>query len=166
MPKIFKTNDMNIGKKDSPIEEYSWKTTEDLAKIANLDEFSCNIRVLEKGKYSYPYHFHHNAEEIFVILSGKGELRTPEGISEINSGSIAFFEKGETGAHQIFNGNETPLVYIDLRTLNKLDVCEYPDTGKVNILPNLEIFYRGEQVKYFEGEQNISEIWADIKSKK
>ena len=50
------------------------------------------------------------------------------------------------------------LVYIDLRTLNKLDVYEYPDTGKVNILPKLKIFYRGEQ--------NISEIWADINSKK
>ncbi len=164
MSKIIKTGDLHMEIKSSPIPEYSWNTSEDLAELVNLTDFCCNIRSLEKGKISYPYHFHHNAEEMFVILSGSGELRTPEGIHKIKTGEIALFEKGESGAHQLYNPNEELLVYIDLRSLNKVDICEYPDTGKVNILPKREIFYKGNDVGYFDGEENISEILGKIKS--
>lgn len=29
------------------------------------------------GKAAYPYHYHHKNEEVFYIVSGKGQLRTP-----------------------------------------------------------------------------------------
>lgn len=164
MPKIFNKNDIPQDKKDSPIPEYSWAATKDLSKLANLNDFSCNIRSLEEGKFSYPYHFHHNAEELFVILSGEGELRTPDGIIKVHTGDIALFEKGETGAHQLFNPISSPLIYLNLRTVNRIDICEYPDTGKVNILPKQEIFYKGEETEYFEGEENIKEIWSKLDS--
>ncbi len=35
-------------KNNSPVSEYFWSTTEDVAKSANLKDFSCNIRSLEK----------------------------------------------------------------------------------------------------------------------
>lgn len=159
---IIKPKNTELKEKYPPIDEYRWKASDDLGKSLNLKDFSCNIRSLEKGKFSYPYHFHHNVEELFVIISGKGELRTPQGIKDIDSGDIALFEKGETGAHQLFNPNTEALVYLDLRTLNNFDACEYPDTGKVNILPQKEIFYKGDKVDYFEGEQNIQEIWSKL----
>ncbi|WP_187759834.1 cupin domain-containing protein [Thiospirochaeta perfilievii] len=86
---------------------------------------------MEKGKYSYPYHYHHNSEELFVIIYGKGELRTPTGIEKVNIGEIVLFEKSKSGAHQIYNPNSEPLIYMDLRTINKVDVCEYPDSRKL-----------------------------------
>jgi uncharacterized cupin superfamily protein len=162
MSKVIRPNNTQLKAKDSPITKYSWMTSDDLGKSLNLKDFFCNIRSLKKGKFSYPYHFHHNAEELFVVISGKGELRTPQGIQVIDTGEIALFEKGESGAHQIFNPNPEPLVYLDLRTLNKIDVCEYPDTGKVKILPQQEIFYKGDTVDYFKGEQNIKEIWTKL----
>ncbi len=163
MPQIIRTEELKLNRKDSPIPEYSWDASDELGKSLNLQDFCCNIRSLEQGKYSYPYHFHHNGEELFVILSGKGELRTPGGIQEIGNGNIALFEKGEAGAHQLYNPHREPLVYLDLRTLNKVDICEYPDTGKVNILPRQDIFFRGDRVAYFEGEEDIKEIWEDLR---
>jgi hypothetical protein len=35
--------------------------------------------LLDPGKFSFPYHFHRAAEELFVILSGEAILRFPEG---------------------------------------------------------------------------------------
>lgn len=163
MPKIVKTYEVPLKRKKTPVPEYSWEASENLGESLNLIDFCCNIRSLEKGKFSYPYHFHHNAEELFVILSGKGELRTPEGIQHIQSGDIGIFEKGETGAHQLYNPNPEPLLYLDLRTLNKADICEYPDSGKVNILPKLDIFIKGADAEYFDGEQHIGEIWEKQK---
>lgn len=166
MPKVFNPNQTTQDKNNSPISEYSWSATKDLGKLANLEDFSCNIRSLEKGKISYPYHFHHNADELFVFITGEGELRTPDGITHVKAGDIALFEKGETGAHQLLNHQETPLVYLDLRSINKIDVCEYPDTGKVNILPKGEIFYKGEHTQYFKGEENVQQIWNTLKTSK
>lgn len=153
MPKVFNVNTSPQELKDSPIPEYSWGATKDLAKLSGLSDFACNIRTLEKGKISYPYHFHHGADEMFVILSGGGQLRTPDGVQTVNQGDIVFFETGESGAHQLKNDQDEPLVYLDLRAVKDLDVCEYPDTGKVNILPQMDIFKRGEPASYFAGEE-------------
>lgn len=163
MPTIIKAGDTKLVSNNSPISEYIWNASGNLGKKVNLEEMNCNIRSLGKGKYSYPYHFHHNSEELFFIISGKGELRTPHGIKEICTGDIALFEKGKSGAHQLYNPHLEPLMYLDLRTVNKIDVCEYPDTKKVNILPKQDIYYKGENVEYFEGEENIKEIWNNIK---
>lgn len=162
MPLIINPKKPKLESNNSPISEYCWKESANLGKKLNLQDMNCKIRSLEKGKYSYPYHYHHNAEELFVIISGKGELRTPQGIKEINTGDIALFEKGESGAHQIYNPNLEPLVYMDLGTINKIDVCEYPDSGKVNILPKRDIHYKGDNTEYFEGEDNINDTWNKI----
>lgn len=162
MPKIFNSGTTQQNTKDSPLPEYSWRATENLAELSGLKDFACNIRTLDKGKISYPYHYHHNAEELFVILSGEGDLRTPEGLLLVKQGDVVLFEIGETGAHQLLNSHDEPLVYLDLRTIKGFDVCEYPDTGKVNILPEMDIFDRGEPKGYFDGEDNIGEIWKKL----
>lgn len=164
MPSIIHLNELNLREKESPVFEFCWKTSEDLSAAAGQKDFCSNIRVLEKGKYSYPYHYHHNSDEIFVILSGKGDLRTPDGIKCVGTGDVLLFERGAEAAHQIYNGNDEPLVYLDLRSLNKLDVCEYPDTGKVNILPRRDIFHKGGSADYFDGEENVREVWKKMKS--
>jgi len=153
MAKVFNANTTPQELKKSPIPEYSWGATQDIAKLSGLSDFACNIRTLAKGQISYPYHFHHGADEMFVILSGNGQLRTPEGVQTVGQGDIIFFETGEGGAHQLKNDLDEPLTYLDLRAVKDLDVCEYPDTGKVNILPQKDIFKRGVSASYFEGEE-------------
>jgi len=162
MSTVIRWKEENLAGKASPLPEYRWDSTEDLAKAAGLSDFACQIRSLGKGQYSYPYHFHHNADELFVILSGSGKLRTPHAIQSIEQGDMALFEKGSSGAHQLYNPHEDKLIYLDLRSVNKADVCEYPDTGKVNILPERNIFYKGREADYFEKEENIKEVWSEL----
>ena len=119
-----------------------------------------DVRSLDPGKYSYPYHFHRNAEEIFVILSGKATLRTPDEFVELSEGDIAFFEIGEQGAHQLYNHTQQPCRFLDIRTIAGLDVCEYPDSGKINILPYQEIYKSDTTVDYYKGEEKVREKWT------
>jgi uncharacterized cupin superfamily protein len=102
---------------------------------------------LDPGKYSYPYHFHRNPEELFVILLGKAILRKFNNkFVEIAENDILFFEMGQEGAHQLYNHTDKPCIYLDLRTINGVDICEYPDSGKIMILPYLETYQSNSKV--------------------
>ncbi len=165
MAHIFRKQDISFQLKNSPIPEFAWHTSPKLAKLAQAKQLHFDIRRLEPGKYSFPYHFHRNAEELFIIMSGKAMLRTQEGIQELDCGDIVFFEMGPIGAHQLYNHTEAICEYIDIRTEVGIDVCEYPDSGKINILPEGNIFERKDQVDYYKGEEKTEEIWAELWNK-
>jgi uncharacterized cupin superfamily protein len=124
-----------------------------------------DIRRLDPGQFSAPYHFHRYAEELFMIISGSATLRTPEGLEKVNSGDLVFFEMGEKGAHQLYNHGSEPCIYLDIRTFIGYDVCEYPDSGKMLLAPSYEIFGKDKKAGYFEGEENILEKWKEIRIK-
>ena len=75
-----------------------------------------DLRQLNPGQFSAPYHFHRHAEELFMVLSGSMTLRTPRGLEIVKEGDVIFFEMGETGAHQCYNHNTEPCTYMDIRT--------------------------------------------------
>lgn len=58
-------------------------------------------------------------------------------------------------------GSHAPCVYLDIRTTLGLDVCEYPDSGKVNILPTLEVFEKSSKTDYFKGEEAVRDQWPE-----
>ena len=74
---------------------------------------------------------------------------------------MIFFEEGPTGAHQLRNDGAAPCVYVDIRTVHGIDVCEYPDSGKVNILPQRDIFETSSRVDYFKGAERVAAKWRD-----
>jgi len=94
-----------------------------------------------------------------VILSGEVTLRSPEGFQKLSQGDVVFFEEGAEGAHQLYNHKDSPCIYLDLRTTIGIDVCEYPDSGKLNILPNIEVFESSSSVDYYKGEENVVTKW-------
>lgn len=159
MAHIFRNKDITYELKDSPIPEFAWHTSPKLSELVQSKHLHFDIRRLDPGKYSYPYHFHRNSEEVFVILNGKTMLRTHNSYEELTSGDMVFFEMGPTGAHQLFNHTETTCEYIDIRTEAGIDVCEYPDSGKINILPYQEIYESNSKVDYFKGEDNVKDKW-------
>lgn len=124
-----------------------------------------DLRQLNPGQFSAPYHFHRNAEELFIVVSGSMTLRSPEGLEVVSGGDQAFFEMGESGAHQFFNHTEEPCIYFDIRTFIGYDVCEYPDSGKILLAPSFEIFSRESMPAYFDGERDIQEKWEQLKHK-
>jgi uncharacterized cupin superfamily protein len=159
MPTVFHTRKLKFEAKKSSLPEFAWQTSPRLAGLAGARQLDFDIRSLDPDRFSFPYHFHRAAEELFLILSGKATLRTPQGFQKIAAGDLVFFEQGDTGAHQLYNHGEEPCVYLDIRTTVGIDVCEYPDSGKMAILPQLEVFERSSRVRYFQGEEKVKEKW-------
>jgi uncharacterized cupin superfamily protein len=129
----------------------------------NPTNLNFDLRLLNPGQFSAPYHSHRNAEELFMVVSGSMTLRTPIELEIVTTGDIVFFEMGETGAHQFYNHATEPCTYLDIRTFVGMDVCDYPDTGKVLIAPSFEVFSKESKSGYFEGEENILEKWDELK---
>ena len=125
-----------------------------------------DIRQLNPGQYSAPYHSHRYAEELFMLIAGSATLRTPEGLEVVGPGDMIFCEAGEAGAHQLYNHTEEPCIFLDVRTFIGYDVCDYPDSDKILLAPSFETFGKDAGLDYFAGEENIREIWAQLEQKR
>jgi len=165
MPEIFKLNDITYDEHQSDLEPYDWFSSQRLSAIGKSEDLYFNVRKLDPGKYSFPYHFHRNSEELFIIFEGSATLRTIEGLQIVTKGDIVFFEKGPESAHQLFNHTDRPCIYFDLRTNNGFDVSEMPDSNKLLILPEWTIIEKGDEAEYYKGEENADEIWNKLKDK-
>ena len=112
---------------------------------------------LEAANKLWPYHTHHANEEWLLVLRGKPTLRTPEGERELDEGDVVCFPRGKAGAHQVWNGTDSPVRVLMLSTLIAPDVVEYLDTGKVgarSVAGDLIMFARpGPEADYWEGEE-------------
>lgn len=163
MPKIFKQQDLIFQEDSDTIDKFRIQTViPRLSKVVDSKHLIFDLRLLTSGQYSFPYHFHRNAEELIMILSGSLTMRSPEGFKILKQGDIVFFEIGETGAHQFYNHDSVECAYLDIKTVAGFDVCEYPDSGKINISPFKEIFVKDSQVDYFYGEDNVENKWIDF----
>ena len=121
------------------------------------DAAQCMVSIYEipPKKSAYPYHFHHKSEETFFIFSGEGVLKTPQGDRKVKAGDLLFFPTGPEGAHKLTNSSETEtLCYIDFDVVHDIDVCEYPDSGKIGIwgMDINRIYPKDSDVDYYEGE--------------
>ena len=106
-------------------------------------------------KSAYPYHFHHNNEETFYILSGEGVLRTPDGERKVSAGEFLFFPIGPAGAHKLTNSSDTEnLVYIDFDVVHDVDITIYPDSEKIGVwgMGINQLYPQDEAVDYYDGE--------------
>ncbi|MCA0206491.1 MAG: cupin domain-containing protein [Proteobacteria bacterium] len=118
------------------------------------------------GKAAWPFHAHHANDEMFVILSGSGELRFGAGRHAVGPGMVAICPAGgaET-AHQLIAGPAEPLRYLAISTMREPDVMEYPDSGKITVFAGAApggdkarrrvaaSFRAGDAVDYWEGEE-------------
>lgn len=167
MASIFKAENRTFEEHPKRIDHYRLFTDVSRSnKGINPENLIFDLRQLNPGEYSAPYHFHRYAEELFLVLSGSATLRTPEGLELVKTGDLIFFEKGKTGAHLLYNHSSESCTYLDIRTYLGYDVAEYPDSDKILLAPTFEIFETASQVNYFKGEENIKEIWNQIENKK
>jgi uncharacterized cupin superfamily protein len=164
MPKIFKLSEQNFTTRGAELPQFDMLSGARISKMAGAERMVFDFRKLPPGKYSFPYHFHHNAEELFYIVSGKCSLRTPEGVTEVGAGDLIHFEVGPGSAHQMFNHTDEPCVYLDIRTFDRVDVAEYPDSNKMTAMPPGKFFKQDSAVSYLTGEENVEEIWKNLKS--
>jgi uncharacterized cupin superfamily protein len=120
-----------------------------------------NLTVLPPGKAQCPFHSHREEEEMFLVLEGEGELRFGEHRYPIRRHDvIACPTGGPEVAHQIVNTGTTAMRYLSLSTRAEVEVCEYPDSGKVGVFAGtpgergLRKLFRAEtDVDYYDRER-------------
>ena len=112
---------------------------------------------VEPGNKLWPYHAHHANEEWLLVFRGRPTLRTPEGERRLDEGDVVCFPRGKAGAHQVWNGTDSPVRVLMLSTLIAPDIVEFLDTGKVgarSVAGDQIMFARpGPELDYWEGEE-------------
>lgn len=124
-----------------------------------------NLTAVAPGKSACPFHSHRAEEEMFFILEGSGELRYGDTRHPLRAGDVvACPTGGPDTAHQILNTGNTELRYLAVSTMEPIEVCEYPDSGKFGIYedqpwergsdaePFRHLARRSDSRDYWEGE--------------
>lgn len=167
MATIFKRNSLEFREDFDATDNYRLQSAVPrFSQVVGSKNLFFDLRKLNPDEFSFPYHFHRHAEEMMMVVSGSMTLRTNKGLEEVTKGDVIFFEMGENGAHQFYNHTNEPCTYLDVRTLIEVDICEYPDSGKLGIIPTIEVFEKNSQVEYFKGEREISPVWDEVRRKK
>lgn len=111
--------------------------------------------IVPPGKRSCPFHSHRAEEEMFFIVRGRGLLRYGQETRPIRAGDVICCPTGgpET-AHQIINDSDEELAYLAISTMKPVDICEYPDSGKLAAYADgvRHITRPGAALDYWDGE--------------
>src|SRR6202171_5534810 len=77
--------------------------------LSKRHPFDLALVRIPKGKTLCPYHAHSAESELYLVVSGKGDIRDKDGSTIVTAGDAFFFAPGE--AHQLSNGGEEDFVY-------------------------------------------------------
>lgn len=120
-----------------------------------------HLEVLDPRNFSCPYHFHHAEEELFFVLEGQATLRQNDEFRHVGPGDLIFSPLGPKYAHQFYNHTEKPFRFLAISNLAQWDLCEYPDSGKLNVRGQARVFEVRSTVDYWEGERDPESRWPD-----
>jgi uncharacterized cupin superfamily protein len=117
---------------------------------------SASVYVVEPGEKHLPYHFHHGAEEILLVLEGTPTLRTPDGERTLERGDVVHFPRGPEGAHQLRNDGTDAARFVVVAAGTSPEVVEYPDTGKLAAMahtgPLWSMHFKQDATGYWDAE--------------
>src|SRR6185295_12648950 len=114
-----------------------------------------HLEILDPGKLSAPFHYHHHEEELFYVLEGRailrqGNVEATEEI-EVRPGDFIAFPAGTGIAHHFRNDSTEPFVFLVMSNKVPADVCEYPDSDKVLIRGTRLMLRRKPALDYWDG---------------
>lgn len=106
-------------------------------------------QTIPAGAEGWPPHVHSAEDEIFVVLSGEGEVRLGEEAFPVRAGSVVGRPAGSRVAHSFRATTELTLLSWGPREPN--DMVYYPRSQKV-ALRGLGVRFRIEPLEYWDGE--------------
>jgi uncharacterized cupin superfamily protein len=112
--------------------------------------FEVELAKLPPGATNFPFHSHAAQWEVYIVLSGSGELRAGENVKQIAAGDSFVCPPGE--AHQLKNTGSEDLLYYVIANNSPADVIYYPDSDKWLIKPQRLVF-KAEEIDYYAGEE-------------
>ena len=115
--------------------------------------FDLMLAHLPPGVSFCPYHAEGAQWELYLVVSGRGEVRHASGTTEVVAGDTFLFKPGE--AHQLTCASEEDFVYYVVADNPIGDSCYYPDSGKWAVRKEGEetVILRGVETGYFDGEE-------------
>jgi uncharacterized cupin superfamily protein len=126
--------------------------------LSKRHPFDLALVRIPKGKSLCPYHAHAAESELYLVVSGRGNVREKDGMTEVGPGDAFLFQPGE--AHQLSNAGNEDFVYYVIADNPRSgggagDSCYYPDSGKwaVAIEGSKELIVKGTDADYFDGEE-------------
>ncbi len=111
--------------------------------------FDLQVRRLPAGAAVCPFHLHVGQWEMFVVLAGQGEVRTPEGWHAVKTGDVFIHPPGVP--HQLKAASAGELEVLIIADNPPVDCCHYPDSNKWSMRPPGKLF-RMTEADYFDGE--------------
>src|ERR1700756_2477858 len=126
--------------------------------LSKRHPFDLALVRIPKGKSLCPYHAHAAESEFYLVVSGRGNVRDKNGVTEVGPGDAFLFQPGE--AHQLTNAGNEDFVYYVIADNPRSggttgDSCYYPDSGKwaVTREGSEELIVKGTETDYFDGEE-------------
>lgn len=126
--------------------------------LAKRHPFDLTLVRIPKGKTLCPYHAHAAESELYLVVSGRGNVRDRDGVTEVRPGDVFLFQPGE--AHQLSNAGDEDFVYYVIADNPRSggttgDSCYYPDSDKWAVVKEgtQEIIVKGTETDYFDGEE-------------
>lgn len=115
--------------------------------------FDLSLVTLPKGKSLCPYHSHSSESELYLVVSGRGDIRDKDGSTTVTAGDAFFFAPGE--AHQLTNAGDDDFVYYVIADNPLGDTCFYPDSGKFAVWKDAshDVIVKANETDYFDGEE-------------
>jgi uncharacterized cupin superfamily protein len=115
-----------------------------------------SVYELPPGQSVCPYHYEYPEEEWLFVLTGRVDVRTPEGEEELGPMEVVCFPSGPSGAHKVTNRSDETARVVMLSTKADVSVAVYPDSGKMLANtgnPEDRLMARRESaVDYYDGE--------------
>jgi uncharacterized cupin superfamily protein len=114
--------------------------------------FEVDLVRIPVGAVNWPYHSHSAQWEMYLILTGRGQVRTPNGVVDLREGDCIIHPPGEP--HQITNTGASDLVYYIIADNPVSDVCHFPDSNKWH-MPGLPhpVRVSAQSSNYYDGEE-------------
>ena len=83
-------------------------------ELTGIEDMLAGIMRYKKGASS-PYHYHENCEHFYFIIDGVGTVETPDGVREVRSGDMIFFEAEDKHRLRAVE----PLFYFEFQAPNR-----------------------------------------------
>ena len=125
----------------------------DSTDLLKRHPFDIALYRIPPGALLCPYHSHSDEWEMYLVVSGEGDVRDESGLTKVKPGDAFLYAPGE--AHQLGNSSQADFVYYVLADNPIGGSCHYPDSNKwaVDDSSGGSLFVRGEKADYFDGEE-------------
>ena len=128
-------------------------------KPASLDlvkrhPFDLEWNRVPPARSNFPFHAHSAQWELYLIVSGDGNVRHKNGTTEVVAGDAFIF--GPDEPHQLINSGQEDLVYYVIADNPIGESAYYPDSGKWKVNKSSaadRVVIKGRETDYFDGEE-------------